>query len=364
MRSLSFLKGVCLFAVILFSRVDADEAVVTSESAIAESKVVEIPPDDINYYITAAPSGVFELDKSFEMRSVGETISGRLELINDTGSDLVMKHIRTTCGCLTAEVRLAKVEVGKRFVLRYSLPIAKGLTAAVQSAIIDCDGAIDQIRVTFNVPVKDAVVLSQSLNAFRPDAKEKMVAMKIPFIMSSSLTFKDVTVSATGDLSQVKWRYERGEQYGEFLIGEFPFDEIPPSGVIETIKVESKPTGFISEAQVQIFSTELVRITPNTLTFYREANDEPHAANALATIDSTLLEDTDQAYVTANIDGKHDGKYACKIEKTKLGDRVLKLRLTIDSEVLSESLKTAGDSEPFVEFEVAGQKLKRTIQVR
>ncbi len=149
-------------AVVLLSVLTSALADDSSSGLPSKSTTVEIQDRDIRQ-IEKSASGVVQIKKQLDFAAARDVLTGRIELINKTGSELVMSSSRSSCGCLEIQYRTGAIAADSTTILQFRLVIGQGLSVVHQEAIIDCEGEVDQLRIEFVVPVKDVAIFTQQL---------------------------------------------------------------------------------------------------------------------------------------------------------------------------------------------------------
>jgi hypothetical protein len=311
-------------------------------------KVVEIF-DTVNHYIKKTSNGIVRFPIKLQTLSPGDSVAGRMEIINSTTQPLELKQVRTSCGCLKVDARLAKLAVDERTVIKFSFVVPKGLASFSQSAIVDCNGEIDQIEITYEASIHDGVGFREDINQFQIDHQFKTVEVNVPCFYSNNLSEQDFEVSATGDLSQCKWRFELTENYT--LRTEVPTDEIPPDGIDETLTIKLKRTGYSASTRIRVYLPDAIRVSPDTITFYKVGNDRSFIAHVLVSFSSEPPNKDIAISATLN-----DGQ-KCKVTQIRMGSRVV--RVTLSSDESSEKLV---GSELFANLEIGGESFKIPVE--
>ncbi len=160
----------------------------------------------------------------------------------------------------------------------------------------------------------------------------------------------------------MKWKLVKGSANAA-LVAKYPAEDVPPNGVLETLVMECLKTKVKSQALVQIFSPDPIRISPSVAVLGQEKAGADFEANLILTLTSNSTVGADSIAVSAYVNDK-----PCRVSVKPLGKKSLRLKVNVPADLALEMERLQNESaETYrcqLKFDVGGSAIPMAVVFR
>ena len=265
---------------------DAPNANITARRTIEATAFFD-PSKEIFYtYVTLEPV------------PAGEKIRLALTITNGLEAPLLMKLLKTTCGCASVKFPQGVLEGGQSVVGELSIDLpTSSMTGGTTIALEFFDDPVKSPIGTINIviPLSGCLSLDTSRRFFEID--QQLSAWRIPVMFTAPITFESIEIEKSDALQDVVLSLVKNEKekWVEMSVAD---SMVGPRGISGSFKLLDKSRGVSTEPfHISLIRMPPLRISPLLLRF------RPDAENPGRLVASSLLQQN------------HRGKKAGELEQ-------------------------------------------------